>query len=427
MNLKRLMLAGVITGTVFANAGELEDLRAELSATKAKLAKMEIKSQEFATKKEETSILENGEFSVTVGAFIDKKNYKDRNADLSDTPDEGFGTGYVDISFEKKLTDDLTLGAGFLGVERLYEDSDFDSNDGAGREDGSFWNDQYETRSIMYNLYLKYDFNESFITLGRQNIDDIFGQDPSLAAVVGINEIENVSILAGVIHEQATADSDEIVDWARVNKNDDDGIKPGNIFFANVAIDIPEIATITPYIYSQDEVADVYGANIAIEKELSDDLSIGLALDYNVIQDDTLGGETGYNYGVSPSVTLGQFSFGLGYIKTSNDAVGDRTVFGADYFDTMPEAEKAFENDAESFSASIEVAATEQLTIGLSFGETNYADGSTTYNTVEESKLEMTYAVNDNLELSAEVLNVDFKDNDEVDYYKFVTGVTYSF
>ncbi len=410
---KSALLTGALFTGMGLSAGEVEDLKEELAKTKARIAELESKTEK------ENSILDNGDLSVTLGAFTDHINYKDRNTDLSDTPDEGYGSGYVDLSFSKKITDDLSFGVSFLGVERLYEDEENNFNE--------FYDSNYETRSIMYNLYLKYDFNESFITLGRQSIDDIFGQDPSLAAVVGFNEIENFSILGGVIKEQAVADYDEIIDWARVDSRADDGSQLGEIYFINTTITIPEIATITPYYYAQDEVADVYGANIAIEKELSDDLSIGLALDYNVIEDDTLNGETGYNYGITPSVTLGKFSLGLGYIKTSNDAVADRTVFGADYFDSMPEAEMAFANDAESLVANLEIAATDKLTIALSYGQTDYGVDETKVNSVEESLLGLTYAVSDNLELSASILNVDFKDNDEVDYYELCTGITYSF
>ena len=159
---------------------------------------------------------------------------------------------------------------------------------------------------------------------------------------------------------------------------------------------------------------------------MSDDLTIGLALDYNIISDDTQAGNIGYNYGIAPSINIGAFSLGLSYTKTSNDVIEDRTIFGADYFDGMPEGEMSFANDSESKCISLEIAATDKLSIELAYGKTDYAD-ETNVNSVIESNLSLGYAISDNLEISAGILNVDFKDNDEVDYYKLTTGITYTF
>lgn len=370
MDLKKMLLAGILSAGVSASAGEIEDLRAELAKTKARIAELEAQVQSNGAvadceKDAFTRALEDGTLKVKMGTYFRK--YQKVAGD--DGSDDGWGSGYIDMNYVSKQYDNLQFGIGFLGHERIYE-----RNEKGANEETYFG--RYNTRAVLDDLWIKANFTDkSYIKAGRQKLGDIFGQLPALGAKIVIEDIENLKFVAGLFTEQVGPD------YGASKMHGFDDVDGGNskygkaVYFANLTAKLGP-AKITPFYYVQKYNTSVGGLTVNLKQKMNEDLTLSGNITGMQLRDLSNNSErdnTTEVYAADVKVDMGAFSIMVGGTQTMDDpdykdnTLGYRKAF---YYDKLVDKnvdnDHALTNDTRSVYVWLGAKPTDKLS--LKFG-----------------------------------------------------------
>ncbi len=381
-----------------------------------------------------------GELNGEIGVYLKKWQYENKTKS-----DIGYGSAYVDLKFISKKFGLISFGASLIGHERIYqrtEDDNYTSKAGRTRSNGQkgYYYNFHEVDALLYHLYLRgySPSGKSSLTVGRQDIGDIFGQYPSLAATLEIGEVKDVKILFGAWNEQADVRVKHLKDFATVENTtvgEDD-----EVWFLNVELTKKIKKTsieVTPYYYYTQDTIEIPGLHLGVAQNISEVLCVGVNADVQKYIDKIDGQENGDIYGLEGFVKQDKnFRVSVGMIRSSDDATcqsgGKRNLINSNYFDGTPDtdAADAFRNDAKTYYTQLSKTIG-AVTIGLKFADIEYGKGKGNgSNHLYQTGISAKYKY-DSFSWSVGFCEHDFKDKiiagDDNDYWKIATNLSYKF
>ncbi len=392
MNLKKMLLAGILSASVSASAGEIEDLRAELAKTKARIAELECQVAIATEKNNEGKdafqiALEEGTLDVKMGMYFRKYQMKSTN-NASGTAktyegnanDFGWGSAYIDMNYVSEQKDNLQFGIGFRGNERMYERN-------VRNADDTIYASRYDSRAILDDLWVKANFTDkSYVKFGRQEFGDIFNQNPSLGLKILVKEIDNISLMAGLWTEQVGIDygASKMIDFDDVDGGGNQS-QGKAIYFVNLKAKLGA-ATVTPFYYVQKKNASVGGLNIEIVKEMNDDLKVTgniTGVQLRDLANTSARDNTTEVYRADIKVDMGGFSAQVGATQTMDDPTykgsnAYRQSFGSDFLDKNVDNDWALANDTRSIYGWLGANVLEDRNLELKAGYSNIKHDTST-------------------------------------------------
>lgn len=266
----------------------------------------------------------NGTFKGTVGTYMEYRDFAAEDRDF------GWGTGYVYLKAESDWYMRTRLGVSFLGHTPLWRDAENDNETGPYKAD-------IEERWGIPEIYLDFgltDENKTMLRVGRwsnkgTHIDDSHSEGFYLSS----KEWDNVSFTVGGFRRFAELDYDDGEDFGRQNDSqflgDNSSFGPDAdawAFFVEADVDAG-VATLSPYVYTHNGYASVFGLDTVTSVEVDEDTEVGLRVDgYFVQADSATGFDDGWAATAAPFVAVGPFDVSVGYIAMSGEGGGTQNL-----------------------------------------------------------------------------------------------------
>ena len=256
--------------------------------------------------------------------------------DNSDNSQDGdsFAVATLKLKYETAKWNNLKFGAEAFAASQLY--------DHGGEFGGDFdrAGDSDNTLAALSEIYLKYYFSEkSFVQAGRWSHKKVgrghLEDKQSEGFNIQFNDVEGLSVNAGLITQTAEFDYDDFEDWGDgsgtgdADFNDADyGDADPYLLFIDAEYAISDNITINPYLYYQGDFATVVGSDLAVEGKLSDSTKVGFDATAHYTETDgdlkENSGSGSYVAGILPWVKLGDLKLGTGVTHMSEGVVRPR-------------------------------------------------------------------------------------------------------
>lgn len=383
--------------------------------------------------------LTGGKIKGTIGTYFEHLDYDGQAKDSF-----GWQTGYLKLKYETQRWNGLKLGASLLAHTELYNDTDGDFK---GNNVDAFDNDIEEKYSIP-ELYLDWNFaGKTSLRLGRFNhkkfthIDDAQSEGFYLQS----KDIENLTLTFGAIREFAELDYDDGEDFGQKDGKQDlsNDAKYGRgsddyLIFAEAKYEIDNLM-INPYFMSQDDYAQVVGADIDVNGKINESITIGLkGKAYNVSpsgkMSDTM--DDAFCYSLAPYIKVGGFSAEIGYAEGDGDADDTKKAMNKPAW--MRDYLTGFDQDKTFGKLSAQGASGQWVKLGYKTGGwkfhvahgifDNDESGATDDSEINETEFIVGYKFDNGLDLQTRYFMVDYENNaDHKDYDKVEVRLRYKF
>lgn len=273
--------------------------------------------------------------------------------------DNGYGTGYVDARAVTHPFYGVSVGAAVIGVAELYEKNGPDP-DTAGTAEGD-WDRWYSRKLQLRELFLQYNFSDSFIRLGRQEMDLLrFNYTAAEGVALSLEDWDRFSLLAAYFYRGVLdAGRDVVSDWADVSDIDLRPSDSDSVFALQSAIHIlPEAFTLTPCIYYQpDGIA-------ALDATAEWEMAVGpatpyLKVDYHWVNEDTEDTDLDDDWTavkIEPGATMGGWTLAAGYHRMSSLSDTRPDLAYASWLDDLnplTEGPHVYDSGAETYYAAL--------------------------------------------------------------------------
>lgn len=340
--------------------------------------------------------------------------YTDKYTDNSvDTTDE-FGLSAA-IKYESNSWNNLVFGARIAAA----------AGEGKTPEGISFFDANGNGYGIVDELYIKGNFGNSELTIGRQAIDLPFVDtdeglgliDNRFEAVVFSNkDIKDTTITLAHIRSWSGVDSDDAGKFNRINGND--GIQLAGIEYTGIAnLDLKVFG------YTANNFIDAMYIETAYENE-TDSFEYSATLQYALQDKDNEDESRSSTFGAAAELGLKSIPLGLNfaYNKNFDNGAADNLYGGGPFVTSMEHYTVA---DLEGKGEVVKGGVSYELVDGLSL-EANYAkfDRDALLD-AKELDVGLSYEVNDNLALNAAYS--DIQDDENGDTKNLRANVTYKF
>jgi hypothetical protein len=301
-----------------------------------------------------------------------------------------------------------------LGLTGLFNSELHDHNDNYGE----YYN---QKKAILSEAFIKYNYEETEFTLGRQGVDWLMLGDYFEGVFVESEAIENFLIRAAWVQKGAVLDPDEVIDYTELN--DDDGVYGTEITFTGI-----HNLAITGLYYHAPDAYDIFGAEIYLENEINENFSNAFLVQYFATDekesfDDYPGGD-GSIFHINNTVSYRSLSVGAGYIEADEDAgAGNMLNNPWDPFDEDTHTDRP---NAKTWYIQAEYEVTEDFTLMTIYGESDTDEGNGDAK-FKEFDLGFAYQVRKDVMLEATYVHVTTTDDADEGFDKLWLNVTYEF
>ncbi|PLY07807.1 MAG: hypothetical protein C0625_04370 [Arcobacter sp.] len=320
--------------------------------------------------------------------------YGERQSNSGVTPDAGFTSGSIGLSYETGVYYGIKADVGFRA-----------NHDFSEVENGDYGED---IKSILHTANISYTNKYFNLTVGRQEIDLEWMGDFHEAVVLGTNVIPDTSVVLGYSNRIAVADVDAALeDFTKFNN--DDGAYVFDVKYEGI-----KGLVINPYYYNADNIASWYGLKVDYDNDI-----FGITLHGAKSNEDVLLNDADI-YHLEGRTNIAGLNLSLGYISTDNNSgAGSMTSIG-DNINPFEDGNQVYEADADTTYLN--------LSYDLNGFELGALYGKTDYSTNKEKELNLTvdYSLTDNLTLGALYVDVD-AENSADDYNRVALTLQYSF
>jgi len=327
----------------------LLSLIATTSLMMAEEAKVEIKKEEV--KKEETKA-----FTAEVSIYTGKNN------NSGETKDSGFSVGSVYLNYTTPLNDSFKASVGARANVKLNE-----------KEKSDYWGKDEDTgeelkhiKAVVTEANLAYSKDGITVIAGRQPIDlEWIGDYHN--AIVGIAELDKLTLVAGFTNAKGVADSD--IPLKKVTKLND-GKTKATVLDATYSLN--DDTKIGGYFMNATELFSAVGAKA--EVKIAD---ITTTLKYASTNEKVIDTKDGTILALDFGYETDAIKLQAGYVKAGKEnGIGSLDTLG-DNINPLDSDSKMYKKDAKSvyFGVGTKVA---DFELGVIYGTTNYKeeDGS---------------------------------------------------
>ena len=342
--------------------------------------------------------------SGLVGLYAQTMDDQDDNIDRDE-----FANLYGSLHLETQEWEGFRLGLTGLFNAELHDYSD---------NYGEYYN---QKKAILSEAFLKYNYEQTEFTLGRQGVDWLMLGDYFEGAFVESEAIDNFLIRAAWVQKGAVLDPDEVIDYTDLN--DSDGVFGTEITFTGI-----DNLAITGLYYHAPDAFDIFGAEIFLENELNDDFSNAFLVQYFGTDekssfDDYPDGD-GSIFHINNTVTYRSLSVGAGYIEADDEAgAGNMLNNPWDPFDEDTHTDRP---NAKTWYLQAEYAVTDDFTLMSIYGESDTDEGNGDAK-FKEFDLGFAYQVREDVMLEATYVHLTTTDDADEGFDKLWLNVTYEF
>ena len=388
-----------------------------------------------------TDAFKNGKVKGQVAAYYEVFDVPD-NSDNSQDGDS-FAVATLKLKYETAKWNNLQLGAEVFAASQLY--------DHGGEFGGDFdkAGDKDNTLTALSEIYLKYYFTEKSLIqagrwshkkVGRGHLED----KQSEGLNIQFNDIDGLSVNAGIITQTAEFDYDDFEDWGDGSNEGDADFSEGvygdaapYLLFVDAEYALTDGISINPYLYYQGDFATVVGTDLAVEGKLSENTKIGFdaAAHYTETDGDLKdnSGSGAYVAGILPWVKIGNLKLGAGVTHFSEGVVRPRWfndyITDFDQENQYAGGSTAFDEDGNAEDGSTEAHNAVQATVEYKYNNFKVRYGIQNWdgpNEELEQELIFGYKFTKELDLSLRLFDVDTSEGDD-DYQKVEARLRYKF
>lgn len=399
-----------LTGTSMA-----ADAQPELESTKSKGTLHDAFTKDFKVK-------------GTIGIYAEETM-----ADASDK-DFGWATNYIKLKYETGKWNNLKLGIEFLAHNQLWNHHDDNASDGFDKD--------IEDKSGVAQMYLDWSITDKTnFRIGRwehkniSHIDDL----QSEGFYIQSKEIENLTLVAGMMRKFAEIDYDDFEGWDKDSQDLSDegtyGDSKDYLAFIEATYKAGDLLKINPYYMVQPDYAAVIGGDLNLTAKVGDDLKLGADFKaYNVSpegdQEDIYDDAT--VWGIEPFVKVAGFTLAVGYTEADEGSNGkdamNKPAWMRDYM-TGFDQDKVYGSVKENARGQYAKLKYKQGKFGahVYYGEFEYGEDRDAQ--IDELELQVNYKFTDNFDGNIRYFIVDYNDaaGDTKDYDKIEARFRYKF
>ncbi|MCW8987613.1 MAG: OprD family outer membrane porin [Gammaproteobacteria bacterium] len=273
--------------------------------------------------------------------------------------------------------------------------------------------------AYLAEAYVHYEFNNGFIRLGRQKLDNPFINTDDIrmfsntfsAGWLNVNLSKSLTLEAGHVNTWAGFDSEKDL----FSKASDEGVSALGLNYKH-----SENLSTQGWYYHFDQNYSLLYADMSYSMG-----KLELAAQFGSYSEDNSSGTDGSVVGASITYSIGPFTLSAVMNSGSNDdgKSADLGLGGGNYYAAMDESTISGLNDAEAYVLSVEYAASDSFTAAVAAGHFENNDQSTR---IDETNLILGYSVSDSLNLELIHTTVDDAGSAN-DFSRQTARVTYSF
>lgn len=357
---------------------------------------------------------ENGKFKGQVGLYYEVTDFRQRSA--QDSKNESYSNAYLQLKYETAQWNQFQIGAELFAASEI---TDRDQSSNPAKPLG-YQQDFEDSKQVsLSELYLKYNFAEkSYILIGRYNHKKITHIDDSHSEgfYLAYNEVKDLKVIAGLMTRFAELDYDDFEDFGQAQDKQDlgDNAAYGDaspyLVYLDVKYKINDSASVNPYAYFQNNYAAVYGSDLSLKTEISEELSTGLKSSLYYVDDqrtdqddeDSLVGH------LRPWIAFSDLKLSVGYTHFSQGF--SKPKWFADYltgFDQVPNYNSSSFTAQDSATATFFTAEYKFNDFSLRYGIQQWDNDKNNGIDTLEQEIIFGYKIIKNTDVALRLLDVD--------------------
>lgn len=335
--------------------------------------------------------------------------YSEMNNNNGATKDSGFGVGSIYLNYSTPLNDSFKVSIGARANVKLNEK---EKSDYWGKNDDG--TESNHINAVVTEANFAYAKDGITVIAGRQPIDlEWIGDYHN--AIVGIAELDKLTLVAGITNAQGVADSDAPLE--KVTKLND-GKTKATVFDATYSF--TDDVKIGGYFINATELFSAIGAKAEVKIE-----DFSTTLKYASTNEKVVDTKDGTILALDFGYEMNTIKLNAGYVKAGkNNGIGSLDTLG-DNINPLDSDSKMYTRDAASVYFGVGTAIAD-FELGAIYGTTNYKEDDGTKSKEKEFNFTIDNEIIDGLKLGFVYANIDAQAIND-DTKKVAMQLTYSF